>query len=179
MANENHQRAFKGLGGSFEVTTELCTELEKFVCTLYGQHVDSVDVARYNMFMMDCKSETMMPPNKDSLYQHILRANYQAAIHRRSLEQLPEIPTPTGYGWTLQDGNLLIKWGDLPPAPDGLTTATQCGCKKGMCQNKQCECLKNNVLCTDLCKCLQCKNKGDQIMDTPDEDQDLLDSDEE
>lgn len=178
-AEGDYQTAFKQLGGSFEVSPELCAELEKFVCALYGQHVDSVDTARYNMFMMDCKSETMMPPNKDSLHQHILRANYQAAIHRRALEQLPEVPQPTEHGWTLVDGELLIKWGELPPAPQGLMTTTQCGCKKGKCLNKQCDCVKNSVKCTDLCKCLRCENKNLEELDIPDEDHDVLDSDEE
>ena len=79
---------------------------------------------------MGNKFETYMPPNQDSLKQHILWANYQAAIHRRALEQFHEIPDPAQCGWRMEDEDLVIRWGDLLPAPDILLAATQCSCKK-------------------------------------------------
>ncbi|KAG0723024.1 hypothetical protein GWK47_043413 [Chionoecetes opilio] len=52
--------------------------------------------------------------------QHTLRANYQAAIWRRSLENLPDVPAPSaGHGWELDDGgSLKIRWMGGLPAPD-------------------------------------------------------------
>lgn len=33
-----------------------------------------------------------------------------------------------------------------------------CTCKKSNCQKKYCECFQAGVPCTDLCKCMDCKN---------------------
>ena len=71
--------AFKDLGERFEPNPEMISALEAFVCQLYGQKkVTEVNQARYNMFRLARKSEIAMPPNRDSLVQHIRRANYQA-----------------------------------------------------------------------------------------------------
>ena len=50
------------------------------------------------------------PPTNDALHMHALRANYQAVIHRRSLSQWINVPSPSGHGWVIIDGKLLIKW---------------------------------------------------------------------
>ncbi|KAG0719359.1 hypothetical protein GWK47_050644 [Chionoecetes opilio] len=53
--------------------------------------------------------------------QHTLRANYQAAIWRRSLENLPDVPAPSaGHGWELDDG------GSLKITMDGGSTSSRC-----------------------------------------------------
>ena len=57
-----------------------------------GKKVSNVNDARYDMFRLGIHAEESLPPNKDSLVKHILRANYQACIFRRCLEQMPEFP---------------------------------------------------------------------------------------
>ena len=49
------QHVFTSLGSSFQVEEEMLSCLEKFVCLLYGQDVQSVDEARYKLF---CSSPT-------------------------------------------------------------------------------------------------------------------------
>lgn len=105
------------------------------MCHLYGQ-VDCTDInkARYNLFRLGKHSEEQLPPTKDSLGKHLMRANYQAAVWRRSLEQLQELPGPVGNGWLLaDDGTLEIDWCDLPPAPESILKTVQCACKTGGC----------------------------------------------
>ena len=49
---------------------------------------------------------------------HILRSNYQAYIWNRSQEQYPDIPSPDGNGWKVNErGELEIDWvkGDILP----------------------------------------------------------------
>ena len=73
--------AFKDLGEQFNITPDMVIALQKFVCKLYGQNdAETVNKARFNMFRLARKSEMAMPPNKDSLTQHIKRANYQAGM---------------------------------------------------------------------------------------------------
>lgn len=60
-----------------------------FVCSLYGAKKSThVNDARYELFNKRCPSDSQLPPNEDCLTQHILRANYQAAVHRRCLMQI-------------------------------------------------------------------------------------------
>ena len=67
--------------------TRLLGKLEKYASHLYG-HVDCTDVnkARYNLFRLGKHSEDLLPPTKDSLRKHVMRAKYQAAEWRRILE---------------------------------------------------------------------------------------------
>ena len=168
---------FKSLGQSFDVSPQLSKGLEQFVCSLYSgkQGMDDVNWLRYNMFRMDCKFESSLPPNQDSLLLHIRRANYQAAIHRRSLQQFIGEGNLTEHGWVMENGKLVIKWSTLPRAPNHLTAAIMCKCRKGKCHTRQCECVKNKITCTDLCKCIECSNQATE--DEKDAEHDIGDDD--
>ena len=69
------QRAFTLLGERFDVTNELLTTLEEFVCRLYGSKtVKTVRELRYTIFC--AKSGVMdshhLPPSHACLQKHIL-----------------------------------------------------------------------------------------------------------
>ena len=78
--------------------------IQKFTCQLYSKNtkITKVNDLRYRVFCAkngDVESG-QLPPCEDTLRQHTLRANYQAAIWRHSLESLPDIPEPSaGHGW--------------------------------------------------------------------------------
>ena len=64
-----------------------------------------------------------LTPCAASLYKQCMRANYQCAIWRRCLESCPDIPSPIGNDWRLNDeddicrGYLAVDWNDDPTAP--------------------------------------------------------------
>ena len=181
MGDSDVQKVFKQIGSSFEVSEEVIKAIERFVCKLYDQDCSLVNMARYNMFLMVTKTEAAMPPTSDSLQQHIFRANYQAAIHTRCFEQVQDIPSPHGHGWKIvNDMDLDILWGDLPPAPDSVLELSNCRCKKTKCKaplaslKGKCSCRQNNVPCTDLCTCIGCENS----LSTENSDDEEIDSDE-
>uniref|UniRef100_UPI00358E9E4F uncharacterized protein n=1 Tax=Myxine glutinosa TaxID=7769 RepID=UPI00358E9E4F len=177
--------ALKDLGERFDIHPDMMEALETFVCKLYGQHnITTVNEARYNMFRLARTSEITMPPNQDALRQHIKRANYQAGIYKRSLQPIPDIPDPDGYGWMMEE-ELAMDWMTLPPAPDSVMELANCTgtCKKTRCSNETtCTCLQNNIPCTDLCKCGRndCSNiTGHVDFDDKNDDKDSRSEDEE
>lgn len=82
------------LGQHFTITEDIYEQCERFVCALYGYNCDSVNEVRYKMFCKNNAQSHRRPPSKDALKKHILRANYQAAIWRRSLQPVADIPSP-------------------------------------------------------------------------------------
>ncbi|KAL2102045.1 hypothetical protein ACEWY4_003806 [Coilia grayii] len=152
---------FQDLGTHFTPSAELCEALEAFTCDLYEQ-TDSQDVniARANLFKSGKCSERDLPPNKDSLYKHIHRASYQAAVHRRSLECRPDVPPPVNHGWKMVGGVYEVDWMTLPPAPEAILELVHCSCKKTHCVKGRCTCKLHDLPCTNLCQCSSCDNRS-------------------
>ena len=135
-----------------------------------------------------------LPPCQDCFQQHVKRANYQAAIWKRSLENFPEIPRPyEDHGWILgEDSNLEISWMTGSPAPETVLSLLSCDCSR-KCELPTCSCLSNKMKCTPACKKKDCANmkndeeeEEEEKTETGDEDEvedasddDFVDSDEE
>lgn len=161
--NEKYQEAFSELGANWLLSETLAKDLERFTCELYakGTKVDSVNELRYQIFSVKKADSSQLPPCFDSLKQHMLRAHYQAALWRRSLDQKPEIPNPTeGFGWTWsEDGSIAIKWMTGSPAPQAVLNLLSCQCSKS-CTTPACTCVSNNLKCTAACKLKDCDNSA-------------------
>lgn len=98
-------------------------------------------------------------------------------IFKRSLQATPDVPSPQHHGWKIEDGNLVVDWMTLPPAPDSVMELAHCtsSCKKSSCSDaSKCTCLENNVPCTDLCNCARktCSNIAGQASFEDDEEDD-------
>ena len=154
------QQAMASLGQEVVVSEELYAQCERFVCALYGSK-DAVDVndLRYRQFCLQRMSAAHLPPTKDALRKHVMRANYQAAVWRWALEADPDIPPPHRNGWIVSADGIVVDWMDQKPAPEELLSLKQCGCKTG-CSLRRCSCVKASLLCTDACSCGHCKNKS-------------------
>ena len=138
--------------------------MEAAVCKLYkAKNGSSVNVLRYNMFRLGKFSDSSLPPNKDCLQKHIERANYQAAIWKRSTCSSINAPTPVNHGWKLSpEGKISIVWMDGNCAPDALLANCNCKCKTG-CATKRCSCKKALNTCNDMCQCIDCTNCENEL----------------
>lgn len=150
--------AFRQLGCEWMPNEELLRGLETFVCTLYDEKTSDVNEARHSLFTLRCRVDEVLPPNKDSLKLHTMRASYQTAIYRRCLKQYILAPSPVGHGWELTNERLTFKWMSIPAAPPEILQHVHCGCKKTHCNATSCSCHKANLPCTELCKCSDCQN---------------------
>ncbi|XP_070548281.1 uncharacterized protein [Ptychodera flava] len=158
LGSDTYTCTFHELGMSWTLSDTLMTQIESFVCDLYGQsRCSNVNEARYNCFRLGLQSDGALPPNKDSLKLHTQRANYQTAIYRRCLQAKMDAPSPHGHGWIVQDSDVSIQWMTLPPAPDSIINFVSCKCKKSGCSSR-CSCREVELFCTELCQCVSCTN---------------------
>ena len=116
---------------------------------------------QYQLFKSGKYSDDSLPPDSDSLRQHIKRANFQALAWNRCLLARLQLPSAAGNGWKLKDGQLEIVWTTRPSAPESLLEYVNCKCQSG-CKTKRCGCLKSGLQCTDLCRCKDCHNGQDE-----------------
>ena len=166
--NDLFRDAFIELGQVIPPSEEMIEKLESYVCCLYGMEMEtSVNNLRYVMFKGGKYGEETLPPNQDSLLQHIKRVNYECFIRRRCCEAHIGAPSPVGNGWIEEDGCLCIEWITIPPAPASILENVNCSCSKG-CTSRRCGCIRAGVKCTEVCKCTGCKNcdEVEQFEDT-------------
>ena len=89
LKKEEFINLFTDLVSSFRVPDHITQGLEKFVCTLYGNHpLSSANEMCYKMFVQKFDNKKKMlylslsPPCQTNLELHIERANYLAMVYR-------------------------------------------------------------------------------------------------
>ena len=103
--------------------------LPVFTCDMHGHKGDSTNLLRYKLYSsrqgkLEAKS---IPPCQDNLQLHSTRAAYQTYIWRTCLTAKPEIPTPIGSGWELDEHqSICIKWNSVKPAPEEILQLMFC-----------------------------------------------------
>jgi hypothetical protein len=107
--------AFARLGVTWDISNDLFLTLQEFVAKLYGMKRQQVNEARYCLFSRKYRNEnkrvdmSTIPPCESVLKLHSLRANFIAAIWKRSTLNNPEPPDIIYHGW---DQNKCIVWVD-------------------------------------------------------------------
>ena len=118
----------------------------------------SIDGLRFQLFKHSVKDELRdLPPSKDALLQHLLRAAFQAGwLWGNSLRQLP-CPPVVEWGWTTDVEELFVRWSTVS-AGDTLSRVTGvCSCRTNKCTS--CSCAARGMKCLIYCKCLsKCLN---------------------
>ena len=148
LSDNEAKQAFTELGQSWDFSEDLFRSIEKVTCSFYSSGANSSDVNdfRYNLFF--AKNEEIefyqLPPCKDCLRKHTMRANYQACIWRRRLQCSPLILDPVGFGWKMgssaeNEFSLTIDWMDGKPAPEAALELLACICPRS-CRLSDCVC---------------------------------------
>lgn len=179
--SEHYQEVFFELGQSWELSPDLFKRLQAFTCELYSAPAmtEDINTAHYQLFCArrgELES-SQLPPCKDCLFMHAMRANYQAGIWRGSLNQHILVPSPVEHGWTKNDdGQLTLKWMQGSSAPDAVLELLFCNCSR-RCKLPECKCMSNGLKCTNLCKLEACDNQPkEDDFDMTITDVDLTDS---
>ena len=185
--NKKIQDTFFKLGQEWDFSPDLMNKLEAYTSLLYAPKTSSTKIndLRYHLFCAK-KGEIeshQLPPCRDCLEKHALRANYQAGIWRRCLEQNPQVPSPVGRGWKIEkegaDNQLVVHWMDGQPAPQAVLDLLACNCPR-KCELPRCECMANGLKCTDMCRLPDCENQASTLNneESADEQDDEMEDDE-
>ena len=104
--SSNFEKAFTRLGSMLELPESSDHhKFEEFVCKLYGFIETNINVVRHKMFT---KKHTMqkkivnlssLPPCRQVLRLHTLRANSVAAIWKSSSQPMVDLHEMIGVGW--------------------------------------------------------------------------------
>ena len=150
------------------------TNIERFVVKVYGDKkrtdVDTLSQLRWFLFSKFQYDAARLPPTMSALKYKIFRSHFVCLVLKRSDVPIQNLPPPESYGWELNNRSLDPIMTDNLPAPIALIELSVCSCK-GDCSNKRCKCLKNELVCTDMCKCNGCTNNDincskDEISDS-------------
>ena len=79
------------------------------VCVIWSRGISQVNEARYRLFKLGNFSDENLPPNKDCLYHHIRRSNYQTLIWKTSFDAVINAPDPAEHGWVIDNGEIELK----------------------------------------------------------------------
>ena len=135
--------------------------------------VGTIADIRWLLFSKYSCEVSKLPPTMSALKYRIFRAHYAALILKKCTSSIQNLPDPCGFGWELNNGNLIpIMIYDLP-VPTGLIKLSMCSCKTG-CSSGTCTCKKKNLLCTEMCNCSHaCENsecnEKDDVYESEDE----------
>ena len=160
--DDNILRALAMLGNDGDLSDDIFSHLERFVCVLYRSKVHvKVNDLRWFLFSNRAAEGENLPPTYGSLVLHIRRAHFVTMIWKKAGISHPHLPSPTDFGWKYDEKHRLCPIHCMnPPAPDAVLHLVKCGCKCGC--DKKCSCKKNNIPCTELCGCAMfiCNNKS-------------------
>ena len=177
----SYQEMFKQLCMEWVLSGMLFQSLQAFTCKLYCSQpgTDNINELRYRLFCTRKSNidSTLLLPCVDCLLKHASRANFQAAIWKRSRQSCQGAPTPIGSGWREGGDHFVIDWMSGDPAPTAMLELLSCSCTMS-CQLSTCSCLANGLRCTDVCKLIDCENRFEEsteefVSDNSDEDEEI------
>ena len=137
--------------------------LTHFVLDLYQpkrpSNVNILGQLRCYLFSkFQCDSEKL-PPTSSALRFAIYRSHLVCNTWKKSLFPAPSYLNPEEYGWKYDTNNNSYEafMTDRLAAPKHIVELCICKCKTE-CESLRCNCKKNNLVCTEMCMCNDCKN---------------------
>lgn len=171
LRNEQHQDSLGLLGSQRNLSDDIATQCEAFICDLYPRsrmNLRTVDELRYFLFCQNRKQKNeLLPPTSDSLLQQLKRVNYQTFVWRKALTAIQHLPQPESNGWVRENSSLKPVYMTKEPAPSSLLELTTCTCQSG-CQSN-CSCNNTGLSCSEACYCMassdMCRNPHGVLLD--------------
>ena len=130
--------------------------LERFVVLMYDRTSNCLDVnsCRRELFVKKGRPMDALPPTSAALFQHSLRAAYQAGhVWKQALVKQQVLPSPENWGWMKEGDGYVPRWTTLQEASRAIRELVRCRCKPEKGCRGRCKCVKAELKCTELCLC--------------------------
>ena len=130
--------------------------LERFVCLMYHSTSTKMEVnqCRRQLFIKHGRQLEGLPPTRDALQQHTLRAVYQGGfVWSQALFPMQILPNPELWGWKRDNSRFLPNWTTIPSVAKACKNLTKCTCDASKGCKGKCSCKKGCLPCTELSKC--------------------------
>lgn len=157
--SDNATKAFKAISCPLpSIPEDVVKDLGSFTVHMYDplSMATNTDTTRKELFCSQNKPIHLIPPTSAALYQHILRAAYQAGqVWGRSYDMDDVTPSPKGWGWVEKGTMWTPLWSVLPNVWQTCQELAKCSCKTG-CSSNRCKCKRSGLPCT--LQCTSCKD---------------------
>ena len=181
------KRSLVKLGRLSTPVKEVFAEASMFMNACYGcQKSADMSDTRYRVWttkmgnkkLTSAPALKILPPTNDAFEMHVLRAHFQAAVWLSALQEDPNLPSPTKYGWSLDENCHTLVPVTVPPdvslAPLDVLQLIKCGCSsERACSTGRCGCNSAHIPCSIFCAChglFKCyNNKTAEVDDSDDE----------
>ena len=137
--------------------------LTQFVLDLYQpkrpSNINTLGQLRCYLFSKFQYDSEKLPPTSSALRFAIYRSHLACNTWKKSLFPAPSYLNPEEHDWEYNPNNnsyeaVMTK---QLAAPKHIVELCICKRKTG-CESLRCSCKKNNVVCTEMCMCNDCKN---------------------
>ncbi|XP_031551363.1 uncharacterized protein LOC116288684 [Actinia tenebrosa] len=143
------------------VDSKLMEYVERFVVFMYDRASphSTVDGARKQLFVQNGRQFDNIPPTRAALVEHVKRTAYQAGyVWGQTLISCLSLRSPQDWSWLLDSKQWIPLWTTLPEVMQSCQELISCRCVKG-CRGR-CSCSRNDLRCSDLCRCpAACNNR--------------------
>ena len=152
---DNATETFRSLSKPCDSLTEQDIDvIEEFVVIMYDRSSISTKVneTRLDLFARKQRPYNNIPPSRAALVEHIKRSILQAGhTWGQSLCKTQDLPSPSSWGWTKNDGVWVPYWTSVAPIAASCQELVKCGCRMNCSGN--CKCFKSGLSCSALCSC--------------------------
>ena len=157
-------KAFASLGNNGDgLKEEIIDGLTQLVLDLYQpkrpSNINTLGQLRWYLFSKFQYDSEELPPTSSALRFAIYRSHLVCNTWRKSLFPAPSYLNPEEYGWEYDTNNNFYEavMTDQLAAPKHIVELCICKCKTG-CESLRCSFKKNDLVCTEMCMCNDCKN---------------------
>ena len=131
-ASDEQLVAFSELGKNPEITSDIVDKIEQYTCRIHQFNTNSSSLSELRWFLFTLKqiNGERLQPTRDSVIPAVKSANFQSLIWEQDERPDPVIPSPQGYGWSIEDGQFVPDKCEIYYAPKSLLGLDKCCASK-------------------------------------------------
>ena len=121
--------------------------------------MDNILKLRWYLFLKFQSNISKLPPAVATLKFKIFHSHFIALVLCRDCWNFQQFSSFKNYDWKIHQSKIVAITTNNLPSPLALVELSVWNFIT-LCNNNNCKCYKNNLACTDMCKCIGRQNEG-------------------